>query len=127
MTRPVRPVALVVLTACALYPGLTMVFQGGYPLVSGEWFMIMSQTGFWANVLMKLGIPHIAVDVLKMLVGGAWLAGVLGLWAGDGRAYPLVLGAAMLTLFYSGGGTVMAILALICLLFFRENADEVLA
>jgi hypothetical protein len=52
---------------------------------------------------------------------------VLGLWAGDNRAYPLVLGAAVLTLFYSGGPTVMAVLALICLLFFRENADEVLA
>jgi hypothetical protein len=63
--------------------------------------------------------------VLKVLIGGAWLAGVPGLWAGDNRAYPLVLGAAVLTLFYSGGGTVMAVLALICLLFFRENADEV--
>jgi hypothetical protein len=28
MKRPVRPVALVILTACALYPGLTSVFQG---------------------------------------------------------------------------------------------------
>jgi hypothetical protein len=125
MTRPVRPVALVILTACMVYPGLTMVFQGGYPFVSGEWFMMMGQTGFWANVLTKLGIPHIAVDVLKVLIGGAWLAGVPGLWAGDNRAYPLVLGAAVLTLFYSGGPTVMAVVALICLLFFRENADEV--
>ena len=125
MTRPVRPVALVLLTACAVYPGLTMVIQGGYPFVAGEWFMIMGQTGFWANVLTRLGIPHIAVDVLKLLVGLAWLAGVPGLWAGDNRAYPLVLGAAVLTLFYGGGPTVMAVLALICLLFFRENADEV--
>ena len=27
MKRPVRPVALVILTACALYPGLSSVFQ----------------------------------------------------------------------------------------------------
>lgn len=127
MTRPVRPVALVVLTGCALYPGLTMAFQGGYPFVAGEWFMIMGQTGFWANLLTRFGIPHIAVDVLKLLIGGAWLAGVLGLWAGDHKAYPVVLGAAVLTLFYGGGPTVMAILALVCLLFFRENPDEVLA
>jgi hypothetical protein len=127
MTRPVRPVALVILTACALYPGLTMVFQGGYSIVSGEWFMIMGQTGFWANALANLGVPHIATDILKVLIGGAWLAGVPGLWAGDNRAYPLVLGAAAITLLYGGGPTVMSILALICLLFFRENADEVLA
>jgi hypothetical protein len=31
MKRPVRPVALVILTLCALYPGLTSVFQGLYP------------------------------------------------------------------------------------------------
>ena len=38
MKRPVRPVALVILTACALYPGLTSVFQGLYPWVAGQEF-----------------------------------------------------------------------------------------
>jgi hypothetical protein len=127
MTRPVRPVALVTLTGCALYPGLTMVFQGGYPFLTGEWFTLQADLGWWANVLVPLGVPHIAVDVLKFLVGGAWLAGVLGLWAGTNKAYPVVLGAAVVTLFYGGGPTVMSIIALVCLLFFRENPDEVLA
>jgi len=28
MKRPVRPVALEILTACMLYPGVTMLYQG---------------------------------------------------------------------------------------------------
>jgi len=73
----------------------------------------------------KMGIPPLAVDGVKMLIGAAWAAGVLGLWAGDMKAYPLVLGAAAITLLYGGGPTIMSILALICLLGFREKAEEV--
>ena len=50
---------------------------------------------------------------------------MLGLWAGDGKAYPVAFAAAVLTLLYPGGGMLMAVLALICLIFFRENAEEV--
>jgi hypothetical protein len=125
MTRPVRPVALVILTACMVYPGVTMMFQGGYPFVTGEWFNLQADYGLWASLLTRFGIPHIAVDVFKVLLGGAWAAGVLGLWAGDWKAYPLVLGAAAVTLLYGGGPTIMSILALICLLGFREKPEEV--
>ena len=69
----------------------------------------------------------VAVDLLKAALGAAWMAGVLGLWAGDGRAYPLTLLAASLTLLYPGGGMVMAVLGLVCLVFFREKPDEGIA
>ena len=125
MTRPVRPVALVILTACMIYPGVTMLFQGLYPLVAGDYFNLTGDPGLWATFLGKMGVPPLAVDGLKSLLGLLWVAGVLGLWAGDRRAYPLALGAAALTLLYPGGGMVMAALALVCLIFFREKADEV--
>jgi len=125
MTRPVRPVALVILTACMVYPGVTMLFQGGYPFVAGEWFNLRADYGLWAMMALRFGIPPLAIDGVKMLVGAAWAAGVLGLWAGDMKAYPLVLGAAAITLLYGGGPTIMSILALICLLGFREKAEEV--
>jgi len=38
---------------------------------------------------------------------------------------PLALAAAVLTLFHPGGAMLMAVIALVCLLGFRENADEV--
>jgi len=125
MTRPVRPIALVILTACMVYPGVTMLFQGLYPLFAGDYFNLAGDPGVWSTLLGKLGVHPMAVNGLKSLLGMAWVGGVLGLWAGDGRAYPLALGAAALTLLYPGGGMVMAALALICLLFFRENAEEV--
>ena len=125
MTRPVRPVALVILTACMIYPGITMLFQGLYPFFTGEWFTLVSQQGLWITALGKLGVPPVFVNLAKAAIGGAWIAGVLGLWAGDGRAVPLVLGAAAISLLYPGGGMLMAALALVCLIFFRENPEEV--
>ncbi len=103
MSRPVRPVALVILTACMAYP----------------------QTGPWMMLAAQLHIAPIVVLGLKALLGLCWVLGVLGLWAGDGRAYPLALLAAAGTLLYPGGGMVMAALALVCLIFFRERPEEV--
>jgi len=125
MTRPVRPVALVVLTGCMAYPGVTMLYQGAYPFVAGEWFNLSADYGLWANLLGRIGVPAIFGDAFKALVGAGWVAGVLGLWAGDMKAHPVVLGAAAVTVLHGGGPSVMAVIALICLLFFRENPDEV--
>jgi hypothetical protein len=125
MLRPVRPVALVLLTACALYPGLTFAFQGGYAFVTGYHFIILGQYGPWVDWAIRLGLPPIVAWSLKLLVGLMWLAGVPGLWAGDWRAYPLVLGAAALSLLYPGGPMVMGAIGLIALLFFREKAEDV--
>jgi hypothetical protein len=125
MNRPVRPVALVILTACMVYPGVTMLFQGLYPLVAGDYFNLVGDPGAWTTFLGRMGVPALAVNGLKALLGLMWVAGVLGLWAGDSKAYPLALGAAALTLLYPGGGMVMAVIALVCLIFFRESSDEV--
>jgi hypothetical protein len=125
MTRPVRPVALVILSACLLYPGVTMLYQGLYPFVAGDWFNLVGQQGVWMDLARKFGVPLVAVSIVKAGLGGAWIAGVLGLWAGDAKAYPLALAAALGSLFCPGGGMVMAVIGLICLLGFREKAEDV--
>ena len=125
MLRPVRPVALVILTACMLYPGVTMLYQGLYPFVAQEWFNLVGDRGPWMDLAQRFGVPLVAVTLAKAALGAAWLGGVLGLWAGDGRAYPLALLAALGSLFYPGGGMVMGAIGLVCLLFFREKPDAV--
>lgn len=125
MTRPVRPIALVILTICMVYPGVTMLFQGLYPLVTGADFNLVGQLGPWVDAARRMGLPPLTPFILKSLVGLAWLAGVPGLWAGDGRAYPLVLLAALGSLLNPIGPSIMAVIALICLLGFRENAEQV--
>ena len=125
MTRPVRPVALVILTLCMLYPGITMLYQGAYPFINGDYFNLVGDQGLLTTWLGHMGIAPQVVNGFKALVGLIWIAGVLGLWAGDQRAYPVALAAALLTLLVPGGGMVMAVLALICLIFFRERAEEV--
>ena len=126
MDRPVRPVALVILTACMIYPGLSFLWQGAYPFINQEWFNLKGELGPWMNFLGgRLGMPAWIISLMKVGLGGAWVAGVMGLWAGDWRAYPLALLAAAATLLYPGGPMLMAVIALICLIFFRERAEEV--
>ena len=124
MSRPIRPVALVILTACMAYPGVTLLWQGLYPFVAGDYFNLVGQTGPWMALAASLHIAPVVVLGLKALLGLFWILGVLGLWAGDGRAYPLAVLAAAGTLLYPGGAMVMAVLALVCLIFFRERHEE---
>lgn len=123
MKRPVRPVALVVLTALALYPGLTALFQGLYPFVTGELFSLKGQYGVFHDMLVKFGVPVFIPGLIKAGIGTLWLAGVPGLWAGDWRAYPLVLAAALGSLLLGPGPGVAGLIGLICLVVFRETED----
>ena len=125
MKRPVRPVALVILTLCMLYPGVTMLYQGLYAFVAGEYFTLVGQQGPWMDLATKAHIPLVAILLAKAALGAAWLGGVLGLWAGDRRAVPLVLLAAVGSLLYPVGPTVMGVIALIALFVFREDAAVV--
>ncbi len=124
MKRPVRPVALVILTLCALYPGLTSVFQGLYPWVTAHPFEIVGQQGMFVDMLVKMGLPIAVPNLVKAGIGLAWLAAVPGLWAGDGRAWPLALLAAAGSLLLGPGPAAMGVVGLICLTVFRETEQH---
>jgi hypothetical protein len=115
----------VILTICMVYPGVSMLWQGFYPFLAGAQFTLVGELGPWVGLGTKLGVPLIAVYLLKGALGLAWLAGVPGLWAGDWRAYPLVILAALGSVLYPVGPSIMGIIALVCLLGFRENAEQV--
>jgi hypothetical protein len=115
----------VILTACAIYPGMTSLWQGLHPLVTGMPFNLVGQEGLFMDVAGRLNLPVWVPLGYKSLIGLAWLAGVPGLWAGDMRAYPLTLLGAAGSLLLPGGPMVMAVIGLICLLGFREKASEV--
>src|ERR1051326_6979908 len=78
MKRPVRPVALVILTLCELYPGLTSVFQGLYPWVARQEFALVGQQGVFVDLALKFGLPIWLPNLLKAAIGLAWLGGVPG-------------------------------------------------
>ena len=124
MKRPVRPVALVILTLCALYPGLTSVFQGFYPWVTGQEFALVGQLGAFVDIPVKMGLATWAPHLLKGLIGLAWLAGVPGLWAGERRAVPLVAAAAVGSLLLGVGPAVMGVVGLTCLFVYRETEQH---
>ena len=72
MTRPVRPVALVILTVAMVYPGVTLLFQGGYPFINGDYFNLVGSYGPWASFFGRFGVPQQAVDGFKVLLGLMW-------------------------------------------------------
>lgn len=127
MTRPVRPIALVILTACMIYPGVGLLWQGLQPFVTGAQFNLVGQEGPWMTLAAHLGLPVMVPMMAKVVLGASWVLGVLGLWAGENRAYPLALFAAGASVLCPYGPTVMGIIGLVCLLGFRENPEEVLA
>lgn len=127
MTRPVRPVALVLLTACMIYPGITLLYQGLYLFVAGDPFTLVGQLSPWVRLAQAMHLPPVLPLLAEAALGAAWLLGVLGLWAGEGRAYPLALLAAAGSLLVPGGPMAMGAIGLVCLLGFREQADEVAA
>jgi hypothetical protein len=124
MKRPVRPVALVILTLCALYPGLTAVFQGLYPWVAGQPFVQVGQQGMFVDTMLGFGLPVWLPNLLKAGIGLAWLASVPALWIGEGRAWPLALLAAAGSLVLGPGPAVMGIVGLVCLTVFRETEQH---
>jgi hypothetical protein len=124
MNRPVRPVALLLLTLCALYPGLTSVFQGLYPWVCHQPFNLMSEQGPLVDFALKMGLNIAIPNLIKAGIGLLWLAGVPGLWAGEWKAWPLVLVAALGSLLLGPGPGVMGLMALVCLTVFRETSQH---
>ncbi len=130
MNRPVRPAALVILTLCCLYPGLTLVFQGAYPFINGAMFTLSNHQGYLFDMARQMGLPFWIPSLVKVGVGGLWLLGVPGLWAGDWRAYPIVLLAALGSLMIPGGTglfsgvQLMGVIGLVCLIVFRETSQH---
>jgi hypothetical protein len=124
MKRPVRPVALVILTLCALYPGLTAVFQGFYPWVTGQEFALVGQMSTFVDLPVRMGMATWVPHLLKGLIGLAWLAGVPALWIGEGRAVPLVVLGALGSLLLGVGPAVMGVVGLICVFVYRETEQH---
>ena len=98
---------------------------GPVSVTPGANFNLVGQAGPWMDLARSLHIAPIVVLGLKSAIGAAWLLGVLGLWAGDARAYPLALLGAAGSLLHPGGAMFMGALGLVCLIFFREKEEEV--
>ena len=124
MKRPIRPIALVILTLCALYPGLSSFFQGFYPWVTGQEFALLGRMGAFVDIPVKMGMATWVPHLVKGVIGLLWLAGVPGLWFGDARAWPVAVAAAVLSLLLGPGPAVMGVVGLICLLGFRETEQH---
>ena len=124
MKRPVRPVALVILTACALYPGLdACCSRASIRSWPASTFTLVGQHGPWMDLAPKLGT---AAGACRSLLKARHRPGVAGRRAracgpATGARIRWRCSAAVGSLLYPGGPTVMGVIALICLIVFRET------
>jgi hypothetical protein len=81
----------------------------------------MGQMGAFVDLPVKMGMATWVPHLVKGLIGLAWLAGVPPLWIGEGRAVPLVALAAVGSLLLGPGPAAMGVVALVCLVVFRET------
>jgi hypothetical protein len=89
--------------------------------VCGQEFALLGQQGVFVDTLVKFGAPIWVPALMKTAIGGAFLASVPGLWAGDWRAWPLALLGAVGALLLGPGPGVMGLIAIVCLTVFRET------
>ena len=81
--------------------------------------------GPWASVLSMTGVDVFKLGPMFIGFGIAWLIFVAGLFAGSSWAYWLGMIVAVLTLWYLPFGTIISLIVLAVLIFFRERVITV--
>lgn len=113
--RPRAPLTLALLTITAGGFGLWLAIGGlslrlfGDPLAGGGLF------GLWRSVPAFLGLPPSAFGWPMIVVGTAWLSTLAGLWMHLGWARRAALVVALASMLHLGLGTVIGIVAVVCL------------
>ena len=109
-----------VLLVLSLINGSWMLVDGIYVLLKGK-YIGPEKPGPWASVLSVTGIDVFKLGPMFILFGIAWLVFVFGLYSSSGWAYRWGIVLAIASLWYLPFGTVISVLVLAGLVFFREH------
>lgn len=109
-----------VVLALSLINGLWMLIDGVYVMLNGK-YIGPEKPGPWASVLSITGVDVFKLGPMFVGFGIAWLVFAAGLFADASWAYWLGVIAAILTLWYLPVGTIISLLNLAILIFFRER------
>ena len=98
-----------------------MLLDGIFVMVKGK-YIGPDKPGPWANLFYKFDINVFKLGPLFIISGILWWIFILGLWTNQSWAYILGLVISFLTLWYLPVGTLLSLVVLIILLFFRQKS-----
>ncbi|MFL6466613.1 MAG: hypothetical protein ACJ72Z_01505 [Pyrinomonadaceae bacterium] len=104
----------------SLLNGLWMLIDGVYVLLNGK-YIGPEKPGPWASLLSFTGVDVFNLGPMFIGFGIAWLVFVFGLFAESSWAYWWGIIVALLTLWYLPFGTLISLIVLAALIFFRER------
>lgn len=110
MRRP--PISLIVMTLAGAALGMWMTVEGMHGRILGVYPSI---DRLWLRVPDILGINPLYLAWPLVVLGTAWFGALCGLWIKSSWGHKAVLIVGLLSLFYLGPGTILGLVALICL------------
>ncbi len=97
-----------------------MIFDGIHVIQKGKYFG-PTTPGAWRLIVSKMGIDPFSIGPFFIVLGLLWIISSIALVSGLFWGYMALVLTAVATLWYIKIGTIISILTLSCLVFFKSN------
>ena len=110
----------IIITIFGLLNGGFMLLDGIFVTVKGK-YIGSEKPGPWAEIFHKMNVDVFKLGWLFILYGLLWLIWIYALWTNKEWTYTLGLTISILTMWYLPVGTLISIIVLVTLLFWRHK------
>lgn len=110
----------ILISILALLNGGFMLLDGIFVTLKGK-YIGPEKPGPWAEIFYKMNVDVFKLGWLFIIYGLLWLVWIYALWTNKDWAHILGLTISVLTLWYLPVGTLISILVLVTLLFWRNK------
>jgi len=110
----------IVFLVLATLNGAWMIFDGTHVLFTGKYFG-PPEPGPWSKIVAKIGLDPFSLGPLFIVLGLIWLVAAISILQGSSWGWLLALSVSICTLWYISVGTVLSLLSIVVLIFFKAN------
>ena len=110
----------ILITILGFLNGSYMLLDGIFVMIKGK-YIGPEKPGPWASLLSFTGVDVFKLGPMFVGFGVAWLVFAFGLFSGSAWAYWWGMIVAVLTFWYLPFGTIISLIVLAALIFFRER------
>jgi len=113
--QPKTPLTVWLFFGFSWFIGWWMALDGVHQRLFGDYVRINGQLGPWAALVSALGIDPHSLGYFFVFLGSAFIAASFGVYLRRRWGYNVGLAASLVSLFYLGFGTLVAVICLILL------------